>query len=60
MGLLDQKVAIITGGASGIGRTTDRLFVRDGGLIAGKKWADAGIARQGLTTDNDIGKGGKR
>ena len=34
-------------------------LVVDGGLIAGKKWADAGIARQGLTTDNDIGKGGK-
>lgn len=48
MGLLDGKVAIITGAGNGIGRATARLFAREGGRIVVN---DLGCDRHGVGAD---------
>lgn len=42
MGMLDGKVALITGGGSGIGRATARIFAREGARIVLADVADVG------------------
>jgi NAD(P)-dependent dehydrogenase (short-subunit alcohol dehydrogenase family) len=40
MGKLDNKIALITGGGSGIGRATSILFAREGASVAVADWAE--------------------
>ena len=40
MGKLDNKIALITGGGSGIGRATSILFAREGASVALADWAE--------------------
>jgi NAD(P)-dependent dehydrogenase (short-subunit alcohol dehydrogenase family) len=50
-GQLDGKVAIITGAASGIGRSTAELFVREGAKVVGADVQDA----KGVSMETDLG-----
>ena len=43
-GILDRKVALVTGGASGIGRATSVAMAREGALVAVADRTDEGAA----------------
>ncbi|WP_020525502.1 SDR family NAD(P)-dependent oxidoreductase [Catelliglobosispora koreensis] len=49
MNMLQDKVAIVTGGASGIGRATAVLFAREGAAVVIADIADAGDVVQEIT-----------
>jgi NAD(P)-dependent dehydrogenase (short-subunit alcohol dehydrogenase family) len=54
MGKLDNKIALITGGGSGIGKATALLFAQEGAKIAIADWAE----NQAQTVAAEIQRGG--
>jgi len=53
-GILDGKVAIITGAGSGIGRAASRIFAREGARLVLADWVEAG-GQETLRIVQDLG-----
>ena len=55
----ENKVAIVTGAASGIGRAVVRRFVAEGGIVTGVDINEAGLAETVALANAGAGSGGR-